>query len=65
MVAQDQGVFPKGQPILHDQGLTAIPSSLRKTLVCVPGTGAVGDLCRLTPSTDASLTIPVKNYHVF
>ncbi len=40
MVAQDQRVFPEGQPLLHDQGHTAMLTCLgnvEETLVPVPG----------------------------
>ncbi len=48
MVAQDQGVLPKGKPALHDQGRAAVPTCLRHvetTLVLVSGSG-VGAPCR-------------------
>ncbi len=47
MVAQDQRVFPKGQPALHDQGHAAMLTCLRhveETLVLVPGPGAGSSL---------------------
>ncbi len=40
VVAQDQRVFPEGQPLSHDQGHAAMPSCLgnvEETLVPVPG----------------------------
>ncbi len=43
MVAQDQKVFPEGQPLLHDQGHAAMLSCLgyvEETLVPVPGSRA-------------------------
>ncbi len=43
VVAQDQGVLPKGKPALHDQGHAAVPMCLRHvetTLVLVSGPGA-------------------------
>ncbi len=43
MVTQDQRVFPKGQPLSHDQGHTAMLSCLgneEETLVPVPGSHA-------------------------
>ncbi len=40
MVAQDQRVFPEGQPLSHDQGHAAMPlclGNVDETLVSVPG----------------------------
>ncbi len=57
-MAQDQGVFIKGQPISHDQGHTAIPSCLshvENALVPVPGSH-VGSSLTSHNSYNASLT---------
>lgn len=40
MVAQDQGIFPKGQPISHNQGYAQMPSGfdyVEKALVSTLG----------------------------
>ncbi len=58
MVAQDQGVFPEGQPTSHGQGSVAMLSCLRyveRALVLVSGP-LVGDYLSSRMLTDASLT---------
>ncbi len=37
MVAQDQRVFPEGQPLSHDQAILSCLGNVEETLVLVPG----------------------------
>ncbi len=58
VVAQDQRVFPEGQPLSHDQGHAAIPSCLgnvEETLVPVPES-RVGSFMSLQDANDRCLT---------
>ncbi len=61
VVAQDQGVLPKGKPASHDQGYAAVPTCLRHvetTLVLVSGSrhpvNKKGAGCHGTDVADAS-----------
>ncbi len=57
MVAQDQRVFPEGQPLSHDQGHVAMPSCLgnvEETLVPIPGS-RVGSFMSLQDANDRCL----------
>ena len=56
VVAQDQGVFPEGQPISHHQGYTQMPSypsDVEEALVLGPGSRPCR--CKML-TTDTSLT---------
>ncbi len=64
VVAQDQGVFPEGQPTSHDQGHAVMLLCLRhvkKALVLVSGPGVGNSLSLHMLTTDASLTSWVRS----
>ncbi len=59
VVAQDQGVLPKGKPALHYQGHEVMPTCLKhveETLVLVSGPVLGAPCRRVTVATDASFT---------
>ncbi|KAL0153066.1 hypothetical protein M9458_051665 [Cirrhinus mrigala] len=61
VVAQDQGVLPKGKPALHDQGHAALLTCLRhveEILVPESGPGVGDSLSSLMLTEDASFTVP-------